>query len=48
MLGRYLSRGAAGQHDPVQARLWLERALTQGISEAETDLMQMNEPLEVQ
>src|SRR5262249_29289095 len=48
MLGRYLSSGVAGQHDPAQARFWLERALAQGVSEAQPDLAELNEPLEVQ
>ncbi|HEY2132619.1 MAG TPA: hypothetical protein VGH36_06555, partial [Acetobacteraceae bacterium] len=38
MLGRYLARNVAGVHDPVEARLWLERALAQGLQEAQADL----------
>jgi TPR repeat protein len=41
MLGRYLKSGAAGDRDPVEARLWLERAITQGVPEAEADLVQL-------
>jgi TPR repeat protein len=38
MLGRYLSRGLGGQQDAAQARVWLEKALAQGLSEAQGDL----------
>jgi TPR repeat protein len=38
MLGRYLAQGAAGTYDPVEARLWLERAIAQGVEEAQEDL----------
>jgi len=38
MLGRYLAAGAAGDRQPGEARLWLERAMAQGIDEAEQDL----------
>ena len=44
MLGRYLAGGVAGEHDPVQARLWLERAAAQGILDAESDLAALSEP----
>jgi TPR repeat protein len=42
MLGRYLSRGLAGDHDPVEARLWLERAEAQGLAEAKLDLQALD------
>jgi uncharacterized protein len=38
MLGRYLARGLAGDFDLAEGRKWLERAVEQGISEAELDL----------
>jgi TPR repeat protein len=38
MLGRYLANGAAGERNREEAREWLERAVSQGISEAEPDL----------
>ena len=38
MLGRYLMSGLAGDLDPVEGRKWLERAVEQGIAEAELDL----------
>jgi TPR repeat protein len=38
MLGRYLTRGLAGDIDLVEGRQWLERAVEQGITEAELDL----------
>ena len=34
MLGRYLARGLAGERDPAEARIWLERAVAQGLPEA--------------
>ena len=38
MLGRYLTRGLAGDIDLVEGRQCLERAVEQGITEAELDL----------
>jgi uncharacterized protein len=38
MLGRYLSSGAEGDPDDEEGRLWLERAVAQGIADAEPDL----------
>jgi TPR repeat protein len=38
MLGRYLTAGLAGELNPDEGRLWLERAATQGIADAEFDL----------
>ena len=38
MLGRYLASGAAGEQNPAEARMWLERAVAQGVPEAEADL----------
>jgi TPR repeat protein len=48
MLGRYLANGAAGHQDLSEARLWLERALAQGISEAASDLAKLKAPLGVE
>ena len=44
MLGRYLASGAAGERNPLEARLWLERAVAQGISDAEPDLAELTLP----
>jgi len=41
MLGRYLASGAAGKPDPVEARLWLERAIAQGVPD---EGLQANSP----
>jgi len=38
MLGRYLARGVAGESNPAEARLWLERAMAQGVLDAQSDL----------
>ena len=38
MFGRYLARGLAGERDFDRARVWLERALAQGLQEARNDL----------
>ena len=38
MLGRYLMNGAAGDLNPVEGRMWLERAVAQGVADAEIDL----------
>ena len=38
MYGRYLARGLAGRTDPVEARIWIGRALAQGLTEAQIDL----------
>jgi TPR repeat protein len=38
MLGRYLARGLGGERDIAEARVWLERALAQGLEEARPDL----------
>jgi len=35
MLGRYLSRGINDSPGRLKARLWLERAVAQGVAEAE-------------
>jgi len=37
-LGRYLAGGVAGERNAAEARLWLERALAQGVTDAEPDL----------
>ncbi len=44
MLGRYLARGLGGPRDPVEARLWLERAVAQGLVEARSDLAGLPSP----
>jgi TPR repeat protein len=41
ILARYLASGAAGERNPAEARLWLERAIAQRIPEAETDLAEI-------
>jgi len=38
MLGRYLVRGLAGERDFDRARMWLERAIAQGLQDARGDL----------
>jgi len=38
MLGRFLLRNVAGEHNPVEARVWLERAAAQGLQDAKNDL----------
>ena len=38
MLGRYLINGSAGDLNHQEAQLWLERAVAQGIVDAEADL----------
>jgi hypothetical protein len=38
MLGRYLSKGIAGELNPGAARAWLERAVAQGVHEAADEL----------
>ena len=45
MLGRYLARGLAGQRDEVEARVWLERAQSQGLSEVAGDLARLSVPV---
>ena len=44
MLGRYLSSGAAGDQDDEDARVWPERAVAEGIAEAEPDLAALRAP----
>ena len=46
MLGRYLAAGANGEPQPEEARDWFERALAQGIVEAEEDLAALPPPAE--
>ena len=43
MLGRYLVRGLAGVTDPVEGRIWLERAKAQNIKDAEVELAMLDE-----
>jgi TPR repeat protein len=38
MLGRYLARGLVAPPNPDEARLWLDRALAQGLTEVRGDL----------
>ena len=38
MLGRFLLRNVAGEHNPAEARIWLERAVAQGLQDAKADL----------
>ncbi len=44
MLARYLASGAAGEPDPAEARVWLERAVAQGVAEAQDDLATLPSP----
>ena len=44
MLGRYLARGLAGERDFDRARVWLDRALAQGLQEARNDLAALPPP----
>ena len=44
MLGRYIASGAADKPNPVEARQWLERAVAQGILDAESDLAGLTLP----
>jgi len=48
MLARYLARGVAGERNPVEARLWLERAIAQGIPDAENDLAEITSSMPLQ
>ena len=48
LLWRYLASGAAGDRDVAEARLWLERALAQGVTEAAADLAELRSPAEVE
>jgi TPR repeat protein len=41
MLGRYLARGLVESPNPAEARQWLEKALAQGLTEAEADLAEL-------
>ena len=34
MLGRFLRNGVSGDPDPKAARIWLERAVAQGLQDA--------------
>ena len=44
MLGRYLAHGLAGERDIHQARMWLERAVAQGLAEAKGNLATLPRP----
>ena len=44
MLGRYLARGLAGEREPGEARIWLERAAAQELAEAKTELAALPPP----
>ena len=41
MLGRYLSRGLAGEQDFDRARIWLDKAVAGGLVEAHNDLAEL-------
>jgi TPR repeat protein len=45
MLGRYLANGVAGEQNPKDACHWLERAIAQGVPEAESDMAQLMLPV---
>jgi TPR repeat protein len=42
MLGRYLRSGVAGDPNPQEAREWLERAVAQGVADAQHDLAELS------
>jgi TPR repeat protein len=44
MLGRYLARNLAGEHNLEEARGWTERAVAQGLQEAKADLAALPAP----
>jgi hypothetical protein len=44
MLGRYLASGATGKPNPMEARLWVERAVAQGVPDADADLAELTAP----
>jgi len=44
MLGRYLARGLVDEADPEAARVWLERAAAQGLTDARADLASLPTP----
>jgi hypothetical protein len=44
MLGRYLARGLVDPANPDEARLWLDRALAQGLAEVRADLAALPAP----
>jgi TPR repeat protein len=44
MLGRYLRSGTADELNPEEAREWLERAVAQGVEDAQHDLAEMSPP----
>jgi len=43
MLGRFLARSLGGKQDIAEARIWLERARTAGVAEADYDLDRLPE-----
>jgi uncharacterized protein len=45
MLGRYLVGGVTGEPTPDEGRVWLERAVAQGITEAQLDLSALSPPI---
>jgi TPR repeat protein len=44
MLGRYLARALGGERDLAEAKIWLERALAQGLEEARADIAGLPAP----
>ena len=42
MLGRYLASGVAGESNRAEAREWLERAIAQGVADAQDDLADLS------
>ena len=42
MLGRYLKSGVASEPNPAKAREWLERAVAQGVADAQQDLAELS------
>jgi hypothetical protein len=44
MLARYLASSGAGERNPVEARMLLERALAQGVPETDGGLAELGLP----
>ena len=44
MLGRYLASGVSGEPNPEEAREWLERAVAQGVDDAQQNLAELSPP----
>jgi len=42
MLGRYLAGGVAGERKATETRVWLERAVAQGVQDVKSDLSELS------